>query len=854
MRGFMAGLVFFVVLLLTTFTSSAFSEQPLTLSQRILAQEKIERVYYNHRVWPESNPDAKPSFELMVPRDLIEQKVINALKRSDELNISPEMLQAELNRIAKTTHDPEMLTELFETLDNNPDLIVEALVRPSLAARMTSRNLKPADINKKIYTLPTIILSTCEGWEPMTALNPPEARANHTTIWTGTEMIVWGGGASGLNTGGRYDPALNTWTPTSTGANVPTARYGHTAVWTGSEMIIWGGFNLTMNELNTGGRYNPASDTWTSTSTGAGVPSARFDHTAVWTGTEMIICKGQSGSTVDAGGRYNPSTNSWQSIAADPNNPAEMYGHTAVWTGQYMVIWGGFDGTNPLNSGGRYNPSSNSWLATSFTNAPAARFGHAAVWTGTEMIVWAGGPTNQSTQSFNSGGRYNPVSDSWQPTSTAPGVPFPRLYHSAVWTGSEMIIWSGQYLAVTRSGGRYSPATDTWQSTAVGPNTPEDRIDYGAVWTGTKMIIWGGSKSSKLNTGGLYSPDTDFIDISPLTLPNGEINVPYSQTLTPSGGTAPYFISIQEGSLPPGMTFDSLTGVLAGTPTQEDFDAFVFSAGDANGCVGSQNYLLTICPLLAISPPTLPHGDVGISYFQTISVSGGMAPYTFSVTAGSLPAGLALDPSTGVISGTPTMVETANFTITAVDAQTCAKSQAYTIDITDTCLLCDDFEDGVLDPNWTVVKTSWNESGGSLNGTPDRKKAVIIATPIFSGCQTCFEESAMMTAGGIGNKIWMLGWYIDKQNTMELLFKEENDKIVLKQRSNGKIVTKAKGLITLNPNVSYIVRVAFDGTIFTVIVDNTPLFTLTPAEPVPSGTIGFQAKGTTGSFGYITVN
>ena len=137
-------------------------------------------------------------------------------------------------------------------------------------------------------------------------------------------MIVWGGGASGLNTGGRYDPALNTWTPTSTGANVPTARYSHSAVWTGSEMIIWGGFSLTLNELNTGGRYNPVSDTWTATSV-AGVPSARFDHVAVWTGTEMIVSKGQSQSTVNAGGRYNPSTNSWQSIASDPNNPAEMY-------------------------------------------------------------------------------------------------------------------------------------------------------------------------------------------------------------------------------------------------------------------------------------------------------------------------------------------------------------------------------------------------------------------------------------------------------------------------------------------------------------------------------------------------
>ena len=79
-------------------------------------------------------------------------------------------------------------------------------------------------------------------------------------------MIVWGGlGATDLNTGGRYNPSTDSWTPTST-TDAPAARRLNTVVWTGSEMIVWGGVNNITN-LNTGGRYNPATNSWTATST-----------------------------------------------------------------------------------------------------------------------------------------------------------------------------------------------------------------------------------------------------------------------------------------------------------------------------------------------------------------------------------------------------------------------------------------------------------------------------------------------------------------------------------------------------------------------------------------------------------
>ena len=120
-------------------------------------------------------------------------------------------------------------------------------------------------------------------------------------MWTGSEMIVWGGqgeGTSGLlNTGGRYNPSTNTWRATST-TSAPDGRTYYTAVWTGSEMIVWGGDGPGINGvLDTGGRYNPSTNTWRATST-TNAPIARDVHTAVWTGSEMIVWGGPIGLMV----------------------------------------------------------------------------------------------------------------------------------------------------------------------------------------------------------------------------------------------------------------------------------------------------------------------------------------------------------------------------------------------------------------------------------------------------------------------------------------------------------------------------------------------------------------------------
>src|SRR6185436_10681134 len=82
------------------------------------------------------------------------------------------------------------------------------------------------------------------------------------------------------------------------------------------------------------------------------------------------------------------------------------------------------------------------------------------------------------------------AADTWSPTLTT--APDPRQFHTAVWTGTEMIVWGGDHQSVFQTGARYSPATDTWTPTGIDSNTPAPRAKHTAVWTGTEMIVWGG--------------------------------------------------------------------------------------------------------------------------------------------------------------------------------------------------------------------------------------------------------------------------------------------------------------------------------------------------------------------------
>jgi glucose/arabinose dehydrogenase/PKD repeat protein len=169
------------------------------------------------------------------------------------------------------------------------------------------------------------------------------------------------------------------------------------------------------------------------------------------------------------------------------------------------------------------------------------------------------------------------------------------------------------------------------------------------------------------------------------------------------------------------------------------------------------------------------------------------------------------------------------------------------------CVFCDDFEDGVLATNWQYLKGIWIELNGFLQVTTN-KQATTIATPAFSGCATCSLTVDVQTAGGRRNKILIFGWYVDKDNRVEVIMQEKKDKWVLKQRSSGVVVAKKTSNLPILPNTTYTVQVTFDGTTFALSIDGVQLFTMPKAAgTLPNGTVGFQVKDTTGLFGSIDV-
>jgi hypothetical protein len=182
---------------------------------------------------------------------------------------------------------------------------------------------------------------------------------------------------------------------------------------------------------------------------------------------------------------------------------------------------------------------------------------------------------------------------------------------------------------------------------------------------------------------GVGGDDPVALEIITSSLPDGTVNQPYSTSVSGSGGLPPYTWSVTP-ALPANLSFDTTTGAITGTPVTVGTSSHTFTLHDSLSPPQTvqRSLTLTINPtsaVLSITTTSLPDGNVGQAYNQPLHATGGTGALTWSIDVGTLPQDLSLNPTTGVISGTPTAAGTSSFTVRVADTGGQADTQALSI-------------------------------------------------------------------------------------------------------------------------------------------------------------------------------
>jgi hypothetical protein len=291
-------------------------------------------------------------------------------------------------------------------------------------------------------------------------------------VWTGDELLVWGGwesaeAHSGLkNDGFAYSPPTTHWAPIP--AAPIAARTKALSTWTGTELLIWGGEQDEESPLSDGAVYNPATETWHVLSE---APLEWSEHSAsVWSGTEWWIAAGNRTGATDVAA-YDPATDRWRSLPTIP----DIYADTPVvaWTGAETLLFTAAGLFSITADGSEWIPE----LAPADAHAPG-------VWTGDRFVMIAASPIGDEALDFD----YLEHPVAWDPQTRAPVdlPPPPRNVFQP--------IVAGDWIAFFRQGLALDLRTGEWVGLDLNAAAQKalDRVDATTAWMGDRLMVWGG--------------------------------------------------------------------------------------------------------------------------------------------------------------------------------------------------------------------------------------------------------------------------------------------------------------------------------------------------------------------------
>ena len=497
-------------------------------------------------------------------------------------------------------------------------------------------------------------------------------------------------------------------------------REGSSAAFDSSrnKVVIYGGYDLTQ-EFCCGSGF--LDDTWeydgTTWSRGAAAPPGlgpRTDHAMAYDsrrGTVVLTDGSVPGSTSDPTARGALISDVWEydgtqwtpGATPPPAKPARRLHRTAFDAANGVIVLFGGIGPAVITMADTWLYDGANWaLAPSGSLSHRWMFGLAYDESRSRTLLFAGESFDCSViASCGSGFEYNDTWE-WNGMSWSPGpssTMLDRYGHSMFYnTRTSTVMHTGGFNDFPANAG----LLETWELLPSGwTRGPDPPLAMGARLNAASAFD-SSRGAAVISSGRAYESNSSNFDlqddvwelrtwcpglsISPTLLPDANVATSYQETLVASGGAAPYRFTITGGNLPPGLALTS-NGVVAGTPRAQGSFSFTVDVVDAGYCVRARDYVIDVlpgCPVMTVSPASLPDAWLATPYQQTLTVTGGTAPHVFAVVSGSLPPGLTLS-SSGAIAGTPTAGGTYSFTVRVTDAAGCLTSWNYDLEVRTGC-------------------------------------------------------------------------------------------------------------------------------------------------------------------------